>query len=190
MFDNTVDESIMIIKREAMDKDYIIRKCTPSDTRVIYDTINDAAQAYRGIIPADRWHEPYMSVEELSAEIDDGVEFWCYDDLVLGVIGVMGIQDRGEVTLFRHAYVCTKVRRQGFGSTLLARLEELSDKPVLIGTWLAATWAIAFYEKHGYSVLSRRDTERLLREFWTIPPRQIETSVVLAKDYASPAERS
>jgi len=156
-----------------------IRPCGATDVAQILAIINDAAQAYRGVIPADRWHEPYMSLDELKHEIGRGVAFWgCGSGTELA--GVMGIQDRGDVTLIRHAYVRTAGRRKGIGESLLRHLEATSTKPVLIGTWHAATWAIRFYEKHGYRVLSRPETERLLRKNWTIPERQIETSVVLA----------
>jgi GNAT superfamily N-acetyltransferase len=156
-----------------------IRPCGAQDLQPIFSIVNDAAQAYEGIIPADRWHEPYMGLEELKREIDAGIAFWgCESNGRL--VGVMGIQDRGEVTLIRHAYVETAQRRQGVGEKLLQELETLTAKPVLIGTWSAATWAIRFYEKNGYRVLSRPDTERLLRKYWNIPERQIETSVVLA----------
>jgi GNAT superfamily N-acetyltransferase len=155
-----------------------IRACTPADLPAIFDIINDAAQAYKGIIPADRWHEPYMSMEHLQSEIADGVRFWGYDDGAL--VGVMGIQDRGDVDLIRHAYVRTRDRGAGIGGKLLEFLERESGRPILIGTWAAATWAIRFYEKHGYRVVSREETIRLLKRFWNIPERQVETSVVLA----------
>ena len=156
-----------------------IRPCSAADVPALFTIINDAAQAYKGIIAADRWHEPYMPREELEAEIADGVAFWgaARDGRLLGV---MGIQDRGEVALIRHAYVCTSERRKGIGEALLRHLETLTPKPILIGTWSAATWAIDFYEKHGYRVLERREIERLLRKYWRIPDRQVETSVVLA----------
>lgn len=156
-----------------------IRPCSTDDLPAIFAIINDAARAYRDVIPADRWHEPYMSDADLRAEIAGGVVFWgCESEGAL--VGVMGIQDRGEVTLVRHAYVRTANRRQGIGQKLLAHLEALTTKPVLIGTWTAATWAIRFYEKNGYRLLSRPEIERLLRKYWSIPERQIETSVVLA----------
>jgi len=156
----------------------MIRKCTETDFAAIYDIINDAAIAYKGIIPADRWHEPYMPKDHLRSEIDDGVDFWGLEDQE-GLTGVMGIQDRGEVTLIRHAYVRTAKRNGGIGSRLLAHLEPLSDKPVLIGTWAAAVWAIAFYEKHGYRLVTPEEKNRLLKKYWNIPERQVETSVVL-----------
>jgi N-acetylglutamate synthase-like GNAT family acetyltransferase len=158
----------------------MIRRCTEQDLSAILSIINEAAIAYRGVIPADRWHEPYMPLESLQKEIAAGVEFWGYED-TSGLVGVMGLQDVKDVTLIRHAYVRTDQRRSGIGAKLLRHLEGTTTKPVLIGTWSAATWAIRFYEKNGYRVLSRPETERLLRTYWTIPERQIETSVVLAR---------
>lgn len=156
----------------------MIRQCSEQDFEDIYEIINDAAVAYKGVIPADRWHDPYMSKDHLRGEIDDGVDFWGLEDRD-GLIGVMGIQDRGDVALIRHAYVRTAKRNQGVGSRLLARLEPLSDKPILIGTWAAASWAIAFYEKHGYRLVTPEEKNRLLKKYWNIPDRQVETSVVL-----------
>jgi GNAT superfamily N-acetyltransferase len=157
----------------------MIRRCTQEDLAAILAIINDAAQAYKGVIPADRWHEPYMPVEELEHEIDQGVAFWGAE---AGgeLVGVMGIQDRGEVDLIRHAYVRTPDRNRGIGSELLRHLERLTAKPILIGTWADAVWAIRFYEKHGYRVLGRPETEALLKKYWAVPDRQIATSVVLA----------
>lgn len=157
----------------------MIRDATDHDLSDIYHVINDAASAYKGVIPADRWHEPYMSRAELEAQIADGVRFRCFVD---GdeVIGVMGIQDRGEVNLIRHAYVRTGSRRGGVGTQLLQDLVQSSDKPILIGTWKAADWAIGFYQKHGFAVVPEDEKNVLLRRYWTIPERQVETSVVLA----------
>lgn len=157
----------------------MVRPCTRADLPEILAIINDAARAYKGIIPADRWHEPYMPLAHLEAEIAAGVRFvGCEDEGTL--VGVMGMQDRGEVDLIRHAYVRTSRRNRGVGGRLLAHLEGTTGRPILIGTWAAATWAIRFYEKHGYRVLSREDTVRLLKKYWSIPERQVETSVVLA----------
>ncbi|MEY9091672.1 GNAT family N-acetyltransferase [Paenibacillus sp. RC84] len=156
----------------------MIRICTEQDIRDIYDIINDAAVAYKGIIPADRFHEPYMTMEELQSEIGSGVVFWGYEDGGR-LIGVMGIQDKGDVSLIRHAYVRTDQRKGGIGSRLLAYLTNLTEKPFLIGTWADASWAIAFYLKNGFSLVPEAEKERLLRTYWTIPDRQIETSVVL-----------
>jgi len=157
----------------------MIRKCTQEDLFVMYEIINDAAQAYKGVIPEDRWHEPYMPIEELKHEIDDGVEFWGYEEAG-DLIGVMGLQDKGDVYLIRHAYVYTSSQNRGIGRELLRHLERTTDKPILIGTWADATWAIRFYEKNGYRLLSRSETERLLKKYWKIPERQVVTSVVLS----------
>jgi GNAT superfamily N-acetyltransferase len=157
----------------------MIRPCSAADLPTVCAIVNDAAEAYRGVIPADRWHEPYMPLEDLGREIRGGVAFWgC--ELEGDLVGVMGIQDRGDVHLIRHAYVRTAQRRKGIGEKLLAHLERMATKPILIGTWAAATWAVRFYEKNGFRLLSRPETEKLLRKYWNIPERQIETSVVLA----------
>jgi len=157
-----------------------IRPCTAADLPEMFSIINDAAQAYKGIIPADRWHEPYMPLEELKEQIADGVAFSGCESAGR-LVGVMGIQDKGEVTLIRHAYVRTTERRKGIGEKLLQHLEGSTRKPILIGTWSDAAWAIRFYEKNGYRVLPRSETAPLLRKYWSIPERQIETSVVLAR---------
>ena len=158
----------------------MIRPCTDADLSEMYDIVNDAARAYKGVIPADRWHEPYMPMDELKAEIHDGVQFWGADDNGR-LVGIMGVQDKGPVTLIRHAYVRTALRNRGIGTRLLRHLEQLTGKPILIGTWTAASWAIRFYEKNYYRVLSRDDTERLLKKYWKIPERQVVTSTVLAR---------
>ncbi len=157
----------------------MIRKCTESDIKTIFEIINDAANAYKGVIPEDRWHEPYMPAEEIRHEIEGGVIFWGFEkdgDL----LGVMGIQDKGDVALIRHAYVRTRSRKQGIGENLLLHLERLTEEPILVGTWKTASWAISFYEKNGYTLVSDKEKNRLLRKYWSIPERQIETSVVLA----------
>ena len=156
----------------------MIRKGTDEDFEAIFNIINDAAVAYKGVIPPDRWHEPYMTREELRAQIDDGVRFSCYVDSN-EVIGVMGIQDKTEVKLIRHAYVRTNQRSKGIGSLLLRELIRDSTKPILIGTWKAADWAIRFYEKHGFRLVEEGEKNRLLEKYWVIPDRQVETSVVL-----------
>jgi len=160
-------------------RDVMIRKCTDDDLPALHTIINDAARAYKGVIPEDRWHEPYMPMDELREEICDGVQFWGYESDGK-LIGVMGIQDKGDVALIRHAYVKTARRKQGIGTKLLRYLESMTTKPILIGTWTNATWAIRFYEKNSYRQLSRIDTEHLLKKYWSVPDRQIETSVVLA----------
>jgi GNAT superfamily N-acetyltransferase len=155
-----------------------IAACTPADVPAIFEIINDAAQAYKGVIPADRWHEPYMPMADLEAEIAKGVRFYGYrQDGQLA--GVMGIQDVKDVTLIRHAYVRTQARHQGLGRALLQHLNGLTQRPVLIGTWKAAVWAIRFYEKNGFRVVAEEEKNRLLRTYWTIPERQVEESVVL-----------
>ena len=156
----------------------MIRPCTESDIHEMLEIINDAATAYEGRIPPDRYHTPYMSKDELELEISDGVEF--HGAEISGrLLAVMGIQDRGEVTLIRHAYTRTNEQGRGYGGALLEHLTARSSKPVLVGTWKAATWAIAFYEKQGFVLTDGAETRRLLRRYWRIPTRQIETSVVL-----------
>ena len=162
-----------------MAEDQMIRKCKQDDLLTMYTIINDAAQAYKGVIPNDRWHDPYMPLDELKHEIEDGVVFWGIEEDG-NLIGVMGIQDKGNVTLIRHAYVLTNRQKQGIGTQLLHHLEGTTKKPILIGTWATATWAIRFYEKNGYHLLSRIETEQLLKTYWNIPTRQVVTSVVLA----------
>lgn len=157
----------------------MILKCEQSDLKEINDIINDAAVAYKGIIPADMWKEPYMPEEELQKQIDEGVQFWCWKENG-EMMGVMGIQYKDDVTLIRHAYVRSIFRKMGIGSKLLAHLNSISTTPVLIGTWEVATWAIDFYKKHGFHLLSRAEINNLLRKYWSIPEKQIETSVVLA----------
>lgn len=157
----------------------MIHPCTSQDFDRIHTIINDGARAYKGIIPADRWTDPYMSRAQLQHEIDEGVIFWGYQDN--GQLpGVMGIQAIRDVTLIRHAYVLTTSQKQGIGANLLAHLRELATGPVLIGTWADATWAIRFYEKHGFQLIAGQEKDDLLKKYWTIPDRQVETSVVLA----------
>jgi GNAT superfamily N-acetyltransferase len=159
-----------------------IRKCTDNDVEIISAIINDAATAYKGVIPGDCWHEPYMPLGQLKWEIEDGVCFWGFEDEEddNSLIGVMGIQDKGELTLIRHAYVRTDKRNRGVGTQLLRHLETTTEKPILIGTWADATWAVAFYQKNGYRLLPTEEKNLLLRKFWTISERQVETSVVMA----------
>lgn len=157
----------------------MIRPCTQNDFEEILAIINDAASAYIGFIPDDCWHEPYMSRDYLRHEMDDGVNFWGLEEKNQ-LIGIMGIQDKTDFTLIRHAYVRTASRNKGIGSQLLNNLQNMADKTILIGTWAAATWAISFYEKNDYSLVSTEEKNRLLKKYWKIPERQIETSVVLA----------
>jgi N-acetylglutamate synthase-like GNAT family acetyltransferase len=157
----------------------VIRKCVAGDFEAIWSIINDAAQAYKGVIPQDRWQEPYMTPEELREETETGITFWGYEE---GgeLVGVMGIQPVQDVTLIRHAYVRPNVQNKGIGGKLLAALRQQTTGPLLVGTWADAVWAIRFYEKHGFQLVSTEEKERLLRNYWSIPERQIETSVVLA----------
>jgi GNAT superfamily N-acetyltransferase len=156
-----------------------IRLCRNNERDAIFAIINAAAEAYRGAIPADRWHEPYMPGDELDRELAAGVKFWGHDD-GRGLAGVMGLQHVRDVDLIRHAYVLPGKQRLGIGAMLLRHLRGLTDKPMLVGTWAAATWAIRFYERHGFALVSPRRKTELLKAYWTIPERQIETSVVLA----------
>ncbi len=158
----------------------MIRKCDDTDFEVIYEIINDGAEAYKGVIPADRLKEPYMDRDELRHEIDAGVEFWGYEEAG-ELLGVMGIQHVLDVTLIRHAYVQTARQNRGIGGKLLLHLRTMTSRPILIGTWADASWAIRFYEKHGFRVVTVEEKNRLLKKYWSIPDRQIETSVVLAE---------
>jgi len=157
----------------------VIRQCDNSEFETVYEIINDAAQAYKGVIPADCWKEPYMSKDELRREVDEGVVFWGYEEDG-DLVGVMGVQRVQDVTLIRHAYVRMAKRNQGIGGRLLSHLREQTTGPILVGTWADAVWAIRFYEKHGFRSVSLEEKDRLLSEYWSIPERQIETSVVLA----------
>jgi GNAT superfamily N-acetyltransferase len=157
-----------------------IRRCRDDERDEIFTIVNAAAEAYRGVIPEDRWHEPYMPREELDAEIAAGVEFWGYED-DRTMIGVMGIQQVRDVDLIRHAYVVPDSQGRGIGTALLEHLLARAARPMLVGTWAAAEWAIRFYERHGFEYVGRERTAALLRDYWDIPERQIETSVVLAQ---------
>jgi N-acetylglutamate synthase-like GNAT family acetyltransferase len=156
----------------------MIRPCTDSDVPNICAIVNDAAQAYKGVIPADRWHEPYMPMEQLKEEIAVGVKFWGYEDNGQ-LIGVMGMQPVKDVMLIRHAYVRTGMRNKGIGGKLMAHILGQADRKILVGTWKAASWAVSFYRKHGFQLVSDTEKSRLLKTYWNIPERQIETSVVL-----------
>lgn len=157
----------------------MISRLNPNEYQTILNVINDAAQAYNDVIPEDQWREPYMSTEELKEEIKNGIDFygWIENNML---VGVMGIQQVNEVTLIRHAYVLTNRQRSGIGGKLLRYLLSLAQtSEILIGTWEAAYWAIRFYEKHGFKLTSREETDNLLSKHWNITKRQIETSVVL-----------
>jgi GNAT superfamily N-acetyltransferase len=157
-----------------------VRPCRDDEHSAILAIINAAAEVYRGVIPADSWHEPYMSRSEFDREIAAGVTFWGYEhDGVL--IGVMGIQSVRDVELIRHAYVAPTSQRRGVGSALLLHLQGLNTgRHLLVGTWAAADWAIRFYSRHGFELVSPERKNQLLKAYWTIPERQANTSVVLA----------
>ena len=157
----------------------LIRNSREADRPAILSIINAAAEAYRGVIPADRWHEPYMPKDELEREIAQGVVVWLAEEDG-SLLGAMGIQDRLDVALVRHAYVAPSAQRRGVGSRLLRHVTALADKPILIGTWAAATWAIDFYRRQGFELVTAHEKDMLLRKYWSIPARQVETSVVLA----------
>lgn len=157
----------------------MIQRLLLSDFQSIFEVVNDAAQSYKGVIPTDRWKEPYMQVEEVKAEIADGVDFygWIEDGVLTGIMGMQRVRD---VTLIRHAYVLTARQRGGIGAKLLGYLLSLAQtRQILVGTWEAAWWAIHFYVKHGFRLVSKEESNRLLRDYWNIPERQIKTSVVL-----------
>ena len=156
----------------------MIRRCDTDDFEIINEIINDAARAYEGIIPADLWREPYMSRDELRCEITDGVVFWGWQDSG-DLAGVMGIQDVQDVTLIRHSYVRTTKQNQGIGGKLLAYLREQTSRLMLVGTWAEAAWAIRFYENRGFRLVTAEEKDRLLRRYWSVPRRQVQTSVVL-----------
>ena len=156
-----------------------IRPCRDDERAAILAVVNAAAEAYRRVIPADRWHEPYMPPDELDGEIADGVVFWgAAEEGVL--VGVMGLQPVRDVDLIRHAYVLPGNQRHGVGGALLGELRRQSTRRMLVGTWAAAGWAIRFYQRHGFTLVSPARKKALLKTYWSIPDRQIETSVVLA----------
>lgn len=157
----------------------MLSRLNPPDFTQILRVVNDAAEAYKGVIPQDQWREPYMSTEELKAEIESDINFYGWTENRT-LVAVMGIQSFNDVTLIRHAYVVTSRQRSGIGGKLLNHLLKVAQTSVvLVGTWEAAYWAIQFYEKHGFKLLSRQETDTLLRKYWTISERQLETSVVL-----------
>ena len=157
-----------------------IRRCRDDEHAAILAIVNDAAEAYRGVIPADRWREPYMPPHELESEIADGVAFWGYE---AGgeLVGIMGIQAVSDVDLIRHAYVSPEMQGQGVGGALLEELARSTSRRMLVGTWAAADWAIRFYRGHGFELVSPERKTELLKTYWTIPDRQVETSVVLVR---------
>jgi len=157
----------------------MIRACTNDQFVSISAIVNDAAEAYRGVIPPDRWKEPYMPDDVLAVEISRGVRFWGFEEDG-ELLGVMGIENVKDVTLIRHAYVRTARQNQGIGGALLSHLRGLTERPMLIGTWAAADWAVRFYQGYGFRVVIPVEKDRLLRTYWMVPERQIETSIVLA----------
>jgi GNAT superfamily N-acetyltransferase len=157
----------------------VIRPCRESDLEAIYEIVNDAAAAYRGVIPADCWQEPYMPADELRREIAEGVRFFGFDEAG-ALVGVMGLQDVREVTLIRHAYTRMSRQGQGIGGALLSALRAQAGAPLLVGTWADAAWAVRFYERRGFRLLTPAETDALLRSYWHVPPRQATASVVLA----------
>ena len=157
----------------------MIRPCEPAELDDVCALVNDAAVAYRGVIAADCWNEPYMPIDELRRDVDDGVRFWgFFDDGQL--VGAMGLQDVGEVALVRHAYTRTAKQGAGIGAALLAHLRDQTDRPLLVGTWKAATWAIRFYQARGFTLVTAPQKDALLRRHWTVSVRQMAESVVLA----------
>jgi GNAT superfamily N-acetyltransferase len=156
----------------------VIARCAAEDFGEILEIVNDAASAYRGVIPADRWHEPYMPAEELRAEMAAGVVFWGFTE-GSRLVAVMGLQDVKDVALIRHAYTRSALRGQGFGAKLLHHLAAQTKRNLLVGTWKAATWAVKFYEKRGFTLANEAEKTRLLKRYWSIPERQVEESVVL-----------
>jgi len=157
----------------------MIRESREADLAAVLAIINAAAQAYRGVIPADRWREPYMPLDELENEIADGVVFWVAEEGGR-LVAVMGMQDKGEVALVRHAYVTPTLQRRGVGTSLLRYVQGLKCKPILIGTWADALWAIEFYRRNGFTLVPNTEKDCLIRRYWSIPARQAEASVVLA----------
>jgi len=160
---------------------YTIRRCREDEKSTILAIVNAAAEAYRGVIPADRWHDPYMSGEQLARDIAAGIEFWGYE-LAGTLIGVMGIQPVRDVDLIRHAYVRPGSQRLGVGAALIAHLRGLSTRRLLVGTWADAGWAIRFYQREGFALVPPPRAATLLKSYWDIPERQIETSVVLERE--------
>jgi GNAT superfamily N-acetyltransferase len=156
-----------------------IRRCRDDEREAILSIVNEAAEAYRGVIPPDRWRDPYMPAAELDGEIAAGVAFWGYE-AGGALLGIMGIQQVRDVDLIRHAYVAPGSQRHGVGGALLEHLMRSATRRVLVGTWAAAHWAVSFYRRHGFEQVSPEVKDRLLKAYWNIPERQIETSVVLA----------
>jgi GNAT superfamily N-acetyltransferase len=154
----------------------MIAACSAAEAPRICEVINDAAEAYRGVIPHDHWHEPYMPMEELAAEMEAGVRFWVHGRFN----GVMGLQDVEDVALIRHAYTRTQMQGKGVGGALLEHLKRQTDRPLLVGTWKAATWAVRFYEGRGFRLVGEAEKARLLKKYWPrVSEEQARVSVVL-----------
>ena len=152
-----------------------------ADTSKILYIINNASLRYKGIIPDDCWHEPYMSEQELIDEFSDGVRMYGYHHNTK-LIGVIGIQEVKDIILIRHAYTLTSYQGRGAGSALLKYLlKENQNSRLLVGTWKNATWAIRFYEKFGFILHAKEETTLLLKKYWNIPAKQIENSVVMER---------
>lgn len=159
---------------------HAIRRCRDEESATILAIVNAAAAAYRDVIPADRWHDPYMSAAQLERDVAAGIEFWGYE-LDGTLIGVMGIQPVRDVDLIRHAYVRPGSQRVGVGAALISHLRGLTSRRLLVGTWADAAWAIRFYQREGFALAPPTRAAKLLKSYWNIPDRQIETSVVLER---------
>ena len=176
------------MKRDARDptsaREAVIGRCADGDIHRIWEIINDAAQAYRGVIPGDLWHDPYMTEDQLRQELRDGVVFWGVeeDGRLAGVMGVQQTDEQQGPALIRHAYVSTADQHRGIGGRLLTHLRAQTSAPMLVGTWADAQWAVRFYERRGFRTVPVEEKDRLLRRYWSVPKRQIETSVVLADE--------
>jgi GNAT superfamily N-acetyltransferase len=162
-----------------------LRGCGPEDTARILEIVNAAAVAYRGVVPAECLHDPYMPAEELRRDMEAGVSFLgCEVDGAL--MGVMGLQVVREVHLIRHAYVMPGAQGARIGALLIAELKRRSTRRLLVGTWAAAHWAIRFYERHGFGRVPSGQAAQLLSTYWNIPRDQAAMSVVLERAGNSP----
>ena len=154
----------------------MIKRLSFKHINTIWEIINKAAHAYKGVIPNDCYHEPYMPSAKFHREMRSITFFGWQEKGKL--IGAMGFQPVGDVTLIRHAYVLPDYQRKGIGTKLLNHVKELTKtKYLLVGTWADAGWAIDFYQKHGFKFMPNKD--ELLKKYWNITERQIDTSVVL-----------
>ena len=168
----------------------MITEYTTNDLSNILNVINDAALKYKGVIPDDCWHEPYMLEQELINEFDNGVRMFGYVKNTILVV-VMGIQELENVTLIRHAYTLSDYQGIGIGKSLLQYLLKTNKSDSwLVGTWQDATWALRFYVKNGFVLHRRKQTDQLLKKYWKVPLKQMENSVVLEKHITQSAIRS